>query len=290
MKLHLLDRSTLNNNTFSIKKNCYPYFLKLWHHHPDLELVVISKSTGTCFAGDAIEKFEINDVVLIGENLPHMWLNDEIYFRKNSKLLAEAIAIHFKKDFLGKHFFEIPEMNKIQNLFLRSQKGIKFMNVSPKTIKEIENLLTLTGFERMISFLSILNKLAKHKKYKVLASDGFLNTFNKSENKVLDKVYEYIFKNFSKPITLNEIAEVANMNPSAFSRFFKRVNRKLFSKYLNEIRIGYACKLLMEQNNSIASICYESGFNNLSNFNRQFKLITKMSPKAYIKQHQSEND
>ncbi len=290
MKLHLLDRSTLNDNTFSIKKNCYPYFLKLWHHHPDLELVVINKSTGTCFVGDAIEKFEKNDIVLIGADLPHMWLNDDVYFRKDSKLLAEAVAIHFKKDFLGKQFFEISEMKNIQELFLRSQNGIKFINVDPNIINDIENLLVLNGFEKMISFLSILNKLAKHKAYKLLASDGFLNTFNKSENKVLDKVYEYIFKNFTKPITLNEIASVANMNPSAFSRFFKRVNRKLFSKYLNEIRIGYACKLLMEQNNNIASICYESGFNNLSNFNRQFKLITKMSPKAYIKQHQNKND
>ena len=127
MKLHLLDRSSLHNNSFTIKKNCFPNFLKVWHHHLDMELVLINKSTGTCFVGDGIEKFERNDVVLLGENLPHMWRNDEVYFQKDSKLLAEAIAIHFKQDFLGKQFFETPEMIHIQELFLRARYGINLL-------------------------------------------------------------------------------------------------------------------------------------------------------------------
>ena len=99
----------------------------------------------------------------------------------------------------------------------------------------------------------------------------------------MDKVYEYIFKNFNHNISLKNVAEVANMNKSAFSRLFKKVNNKPYSKYLNEIRIGYACKLLIENKYNITFICYESGFNNISNFNRQFKNITSMTPSEYIK-------
>jgi AraC-like DNA-binding protein len=146
-------------------------------------------------------------------------------------------------------------------------------------------MLTLDGFEKTMKFIRILHALTKHKNYKLLSSKGFVNSFNKTENKNLDKTYEYIFSHFNNPISLNEVAEVASMNPSAFSRFFKRVNRKTFTRYLNEIRIGYACKLLMEHKFNISTICYESGFNNISNFNRQFKSIKGMSPTDYIHLH-----
>ena len=110
MKLHLLDRSSISNSSFTTKVNEYTYFLKIWHYHPELELVVILKSEGTCFVGDSIEKFEVGDVVLIGKNLPHMWLNDENYFDQDKDEAAKAIAIHFKQNYLGAAFFETPEM------------------------------------------------------------------------------------------------------------------------------------------------------------------------------------
>lgn len=285
MKLHLLDRTSLRNNSFTVKDNRFPHFLKIWHYHPELELVAVLKSTGTRFIGDSIEKFEGGEVVLIGENLPHMWQNDAAYFEKSSDLIAEAVAVHFKKDFIGFEFFNSPEMNHIAELFDIARNGIKFQGVSTKIIDEIKELISLDGFERIMKFIRILNALAKHKNYKVLSSKGFINSLVKTENKNLDKTFEYIFKNFNNSITLKEIANVAGMNPSAFSRFFKRVNRKTFSRYLNEIRIGYACKLLIENSLNISAICYESGFNNISNFNRQFKIIKGMSPTQYIQSH-----
>ena len=285
MKLHLLDRSSLKNSSLKVKNNRYPYFLKIWHYHPELELVVILKSTGTRFIGDCIEKFEEGDLMIIGKNLPHMWLNDDEYFNESSNLIAEAIAIHFKENFLGYPFFTIPEMTHILELFKKAKYGIKFMNVDKKLINNIKDLLNETGFEQIIKFIEILNVLAKHPKYKLLASEGYINSIHKNENKNLDKIYEYIFNNFNKPINLNTVAEIAHMNPSAFSRFFKRVNRKTFSKYINEIRIGYACKLLIENKHNITTVCYESGFNNISNFNRQFKAIKNMSPSDYLKHY-----
>ncbi|MCF7567874.1 AraC family transcriptional regulator [Sabulilitoribacter arenilitoris] len=288
MRLHLLDRSTkLNDFSFSIRNNRYPNFLKIWHYHPEFELVTILKSSGTRFIGDNIEQFNVGEVVLIGKNLPHMWLNDKEYFQENTKLEAQAIAIHFKENFLGKSFFNIPEMSVIKKMFENAKYGVKFTGDLSLAIRWIKKIETLKGFDKTIALLKILNLLANHKDYKLLSSMGFVNSFKKTGRTNLVEVYEYIIKNFKERITLNDVANIACMNPTAFSRVFKRVNRKTFSEYLNEVRVGYACKLLMEEKYNISEICFESGFNNISNFNRQFKKTTGYSPTNYIKRHLS---
>lgn len=288
MKLHLLNRSSLDNSSFTSKINDYPYFLKTWHYHPELELVVILKSEGTCFIGDGIEKFDVGDVVLIGKDLPHMWLNNEEYFIENSEKRAKAIAVHFKQEFLGRGFFELPEMIHLLELFNRAKLGLKFMNIGKKFIDEIQHMLVLEGFEKTMALLMILNKLSKHKNTKRLSSMGFVNSFKLTKNIYQEKVQSYIFKNFNKDISLEEAAKIANMNTSAFSRFFKRVNRKTFSRHVTEIRIGYACKLLIENKLNITGVCYESGFKNISNFNRQFKLVMQCTPTDYLKKYKIE--
>ncbi len=285
MKLHLLDRSSSNDSSFTIKNNNYPYFLKLWHFHPELELVYIKRSKGTRFIGDSIEKFEKGEIVLIGENLPHMWLNNEEYFEKTSKLVAKAVAIHFKKYFLGPEFFSVPEMKLISKLFERAKFGIKFENLNKKIVAIIDEISTLDGFEKTMKLLSLLNHLAKHKQFKLLSSQGYIDSFKHIDNDNLVKTYEYVYENFTKSIYLKDVAKVINMNPASFSRFFTRVNRKSFSRFLNEVRIGFACKLMIENNLDITTICFESGFNNISNFNRQFKSIKGISPTNYIKLH-----
>ncbi|WP_299547043.1 AraC family transcriptional regulator [Seonamhaeicola sp.] len=285
MKLHRLDRSSIDNSSFTAKINEYPHFLKIWHYHPELELVVILKSEGTSFIGDSIEKFEVGDVVLIGKDLPHMWLNNTPYFEEDSQKSAKAIAIHFKEDFLGKAFFETPEMIHLLELFSRAKFGLKFLNIDKKLIDDIQMMLELEGFEKTTAFLIILNKLAKHKDVKRLASTGFINAFKTAKSDTQDKVQAYIFNNFNKDIRLEEAAKIACMNTSAFSRFFKRINRKTFSRYVTEIRVGYACKLIIEHKLNISGICYESGFKNISNFNRQFKTIMNCTPSEYLKKY-----
>lgn len=284
MQLHFLSREKPENSSFSVTHHIEPHFLKVWHYHPELELVLSLKSTGTRFVGDSIKKFEAGDVVLLGKNLPHMWLNDDEYF-DTTKRTAEDIVIHFKKDFLGDNFLEAHELKPIADLLYKSRYGIKFNGTLDKISKSIKKINKLKpGFKRTFKFVEVLNQLAHQKNYEYLSSETFVNTFKKNQNDSLDKTYEYIFENFAQPISLKDVAEIANMNPSAFSRFFKRVNRKPFSKYLNEVRIGYACKKLMENKNNIASICYESGYNNISNFNRQFRAIKNMSPREYLAQ------
>ena len=285
MKLHLLDRSSLNDCSFTTKINRYPYFLKVWHFHPELELVYIKKSRGTRFIGDSIEKFEEGEIVLIGENLPHMWLNDDEYFKKSSNLIAEAVSIHFEKEFLGPEFFNIPEMNHISKLIIRAKLGIKFTDVSEDIIHKFNHIVDLNGFEKTMELINLLNYLANHKHYTLLSSSGYMDSFTYIDNENMIKTYEYVYKNFKDVIYLKDVADVINMNPASFSRFFKRLNRKPFSRFLNDVRIGYSCKLMIESKSDITSICFESGFNNISNFNRQFKKIKRMSPSKYIKLH-----
>ena len=266
-----------------------PFFLRAWHYHPELELVLSLKSTGTRFVGDSIKKFDEGDVVLIGKNLPHMWLNDKSYFKQDNDRVAEDIVIHFNKDFLGAEFLNSHEMKPISELLHTSRYGIKFSSPDKKILKGIRKLNKLdVGFDRTLKFIQVLNLLANHAEYELLTSEGFINSFRQNQNENLDKTYEYIFENFAEPISLNDVAEIANMNPSAFSRFFKRVNRKTFSRYLNEVRIGYACKQLIENKSKIATICYESGYNNISNFNRQFRTIKQMSPSEYLAQRNAQ--
>jgi AraC-like DNA-binding protein len=284
MKLHLLDRSN-TTSTIYVRKNSYANFLKTWHYHPELELVTVLKSNGTRFIGDSIKKFQPKDVVLIGKNLPHMWLNDPDYFIEDSILKAEAISIHFKEDFLGNTFLQLPEINPIVELFKKAEQGIQFKNVPKQLRQAIVNLNTETDFNKTHQFIAVLYQLALHDDFKLLASSGYVTSLKLEESKLSNTVIAYIFKNFNKDINLNMVADIVNMNPSAFSRSFKRVHRKTFSKYVNEIRIGYACKLLIENELNIAAVAYESGFNNLSNFNRQFKMIKKMSPSTYLKKH-----
>lgn len=290
MKLHFIDRKSSVTNSLSVSRNCYSHFLKLWHFHPELELVMIIKSTGTRFIGDNIEKFNEGEVVLLGKNLPHMWINDPDYYAGNSELKAEAIAVHFKKEFLGDSFFEVPEMIKITNLINKASLGIVFTDIDKNLRLKIKNLVDLKDFEKVVSLLQILHELADNKSARVLSSNGFIKPFNQEASQDLEKIYEYIYKNFNKPISSRKVAEIANMNSSAFSRYFTKIHRKSFTRYLNEIRVGYACKMLIEGEQKIISICYESGFRNVSNFNRQFKLIRGITPNEFAKIYDSKSE
>ncbi|WP_422082943.1 AraC family transcriptional regulator [Ulvibacterium sp.] len=285
MKLHFLDRSTYKDSSFTIRYNDYPYFLKVWHYHPELELVYIRESTGTRFIGDNIKKFEKEEVVLIGPNLPHMWFNDEKYFSPSSELRARAYVVHFRRDFMGVDFFNAPELQHIKNLIEFSRYGIKFLDLGNDVKAKIADLSKMQPFDKWLQLMKVLDSLAKHPTKMILSSEGFLKRFKSASPKSMYKVYEFIFNHFNESISLKDVANVACMNPSAFSRLFKRLNRKTFKDYLNEIRIGYACKLISENEYNITRICYESGYNNISNFNRQFRRIMGKSPSQYRKQH-----
>jgi AraC-like DNA-binding protein len=286
MKAQLLNKFVDQNSSFALEKHSYKNFLKIWHYHPELELVMILESNGTRFVGDNIEKFKAGEIVLIGKNLPHLWLNDEAYFEEESQLNAQAYVIRFHESFAG-DLFRMPEMAAIYDLLQRARLGIKFTaeDHNAALIQKAANMFNLPAFEKVMALLELLKCLADQKAYKILSSNGYINSFKEIHDSKIVRIYEHIMNHFKEDISLNSVAELANMNPSAFSRYFKNIHKKPFNRYLNEVRIGYACKLLIEDKLSIAAVCYEAGFNNLSNFNRQFRAIKDMSPSAYIKLH-----
>ncbi|MDC6366907.1 MULTISPECIES: AraC family transcriptional regulator [Flavobacteriaceae] len=287
MKLHLLNRSSDAESSFTIAYNSYPNFLKVWHYHKELELVFIEKSTGTRFIGDSIQKFKPGEIILLGKNLPHMWQNDDMYFESEVPNSAEAIAIHFTEDFLGKEFFASAEFAHIGQMLKLAQQGIKFENLEESIYQSMRNILHLDSFAKTIAFLELLNKLSHCKTYNLLSSMGYMDDFGQNKTNRLRKVYAYTFDNFKNDIGSNTVAQQIGMNTSAFCRFFRKTHRKPYTRYLNEVRVGYACKLLLENQNNITGAAYESGFKSISNFNRQFKIIKNMSPKDYIKFHKN---
>lgn len=232
--------------------------------------------------GDHDECFSDGDLVFLGSNLPHSYQNDPVYYQGNASLTAEAIVIHFREDFLGKDFFNLPEMIPVNQLFDRAKFGLKILGNTRQQISDImHEMQDLSGHRRIIQLLSILEVLSLSEEFQLLANPGFVQQYAVSGNDRITKVHEYIMTNFRKDIPLANAAEIANMSIPSFCRFFKACTRKSYSHFLNEIRVGYACKLLSEDKYNISRICYESGFNNMSNFNRRFKKITGKSPLQY---------
>src|SRR5690606_24514087 len=268
--------------SFVLQRDSYPYYPTPWHYHPEYELVLVVKSTGKRTIGDHEERFSDEDLVFMGPNMPHAFQNDSVYYEGNPSLKAEAIVIQFREDFLGKDFFNLPEMIAITQLFEKAKFGIKILGDTRERIAHMmHEMLPLSGTARIIRLLTILEVLSLSDEVQLLANPGFVQQYAISGNDRITKVHQYIMTNFRRNIFLEDVAEVANMSITSFCRFFKACTRKSFSQFLNEIRIGYACKLLMEDDQNISQICYESGFNNMSNFNRQFKKVTGKSPLQY---------
>ncbi|MCG8384803.1 MAG: AraC family transcriptional regulator [Cytophagales bacterium] len=286
MKPKELTRRSPAHASFSVSKHILPRFLNVWHYHEELELVYIKKSTGTIFVGDSIKTFQPGDLILIGSQLPHLLLNDDKYFKGNT-LDAEAWVIHFNLSCLGTQFFHLPEMAKIDRVLEASKVGLKINGQhKSKIVKAVSNMMNEDGFERVLRLLTILGWIADEPKKEKLASLSFIDSYANVPGSKLDTIYEYIFNNFKDNIHLGQVAELANMNPSSFSRYFKQVTNKTFTTFLNEVRIGFACKLILEQRKmNIAEIGFESGYNNLSNFNKQFKNVTGMTPTEYLQVH-----
>lgn len=277
-----------NMSSFSIKWDDFPHFTFPWHFHSEYEIVYVIRSFGKRFVGDNIGDFKSGDLVLLGSNLPHLWKNDELFYQNNPKYWVNAVVIHFPFDFFKEPFSKYPEFNRIKELLLRSTRGISFdLKVSKIVGPKLKNLLELDDFSRTIGLLGILNEMALSKNYKLLASKSFSPNVFEWSGKRLDKVMYIVNSEYRNKLKLDDVADQIGMNNAAFSRYFKEKTGKSFSEFIIEMRISYACKLLTEGILNITQVCYESGFNNISNFNRQFKKITFLTPTQFQKQYQS---
>ena len=281
----LLEKSIESlNQSFLVKKLQEPFFDPNWHFHPHYQLFTVIKGTGTRFIGDDIRHFEEGDTVFLGPNMPHLWRSDRNYFEKESLLKTEGIVVYFKEDFLGNDFFEKPEMFDIKSFLKNSERGLDLKGtLGAEMVRDLKELLGLTGFEGISKLLNILHKLSVTNDYQYISSSNYTNTHKISETERMRIVHEYVLKHFKENINLSTVASLSNMTEAAFCRYFKSRTNKTFSDFVKEIRIGNACKILQDENKSISQTCYESGYNTVSNFNNQFKSLKGVSPLQYQK-------
>lgn len=281
MKPVLMRHIETTTQSFKAWRNSSPYLHNPYHYHPELEITIIIKGKGILFVGDKIQNYGENELFLIGSNLPHEWRSD---FKQNADFYSQSIAVHFMKNLPGINFDQIPEAVAIKKLFEQSVRGIKIEE--PRIIEFVKEklllLMDMEGIERISLLFSILNAIASTSELEILSSPTFVNSFGDGENHKIVQVFKYMIANFKDHISVDQMAKHLNMEPTSFCRFFKRRTNKSFIQYLNEIRIGYSCKLLIEDNHNISEVAYESGFENISHFNKQFKKIIKLTPKEFI--------
>ncbi|MBK8882946.1 MAG: helix-turn-helix domain-containing protein [Bacteroidales bacterium] len=253
-----------------------------WHHHAEYELVLIMNGKGKRMIGDHIDRFEQHDLVLLGSYLPHEYLCDEEYTNHPGGFQGKAIVYQFLKDFLGSQFFEIPENRNLNRILGESYRGLQFYGKTRDRLTALmEKSYNLDGPERFYSLMAIFRVLGQTREYKLLSSPGFMKPFQNQGYDPIQKALEYLVQHFQEEISMKEMLSITNMSNSAFCNSFKKTCRMTFKEYLLNVRVGYACKLLTEDTLNISQIAYNCGFENLSNFNRQFKKIKSVTPSQF---------
>jgi AraC-like DNA-binding protein len=274
-------RSLLKNSIF-VKELRLPHLDDQFHYHNAYEISYIIKSTGKRIVGDNIEDFTHDDLTLMAPYVPHITYTDRLFETRAEDHQVHAIVVYFYPDWLNEQHFNSPELSKIRTLLENMKRGIKVSgDTKVKVIKNVLKLRDTWGLKGIITLLDILLDISEADDYTCLASEGYTQLSNVKEEKRMNDIYQFITTHFKEKITLQEIASIANMTPTAFCKFFRNRTKKTFSNFVNEIRIGYACKLLMRKEVSISEVCFECGFNNVTNFNRYFKKLTKMVPTEY---------
>lgn len=274
--------------SFVVKHFDYAWYPTPWHYHPEYEIVLVTESRGKRFIGDQISDFEAGDLAFIGPNLPHLYRNDPEYYspesaKREPPLRAKSIVVHFLEKSLGIDFLALPEAQPVKRLLEHSVQGIHIEGHTRDVVSRLlRELVDTKGFARLLKLLEILSVLTESTEWKAISNPG-VTGHNERDSDRINRVFEFVMREFNRDIRISEVADMVHMSETAFSRYFRQRTRKTFSEFLSEIRLGHASKLLIDDRMSVAEICYESGFNNLSNFNRQFRAFYQISPLAFKK-------
>nr|WP_299421624.1 AraC family transcriptional regulator [uncultured Emticicia sp.] len=250
-----------------------------WHYHPEYEIVFVRKGSGKLHIGEHLKNYEEGELVFIGPDLPHTGFGYGVIGEH------EEIVVQLRKDFLGEEFMQKPELQHIRKLFERAKQGLSFQGKSRKIVAaKLQKMLTFSNFERLVELLKIFEILATTTEFSVLNAADKRFDFNHKDEDRINKVYEYVEKNYQKNVDIRAVADLANLTIPSFCRYFKKISHITYTDFVNEYRINQACRLLFE-NKPIADICFEVGFNNISHFNKTFKQLKGMSPREYKSNH-----
>ncbi|SEM38964.1 AraC-type DNA-binding protein [bacterium A37T11] len=288
MKPQLLKVNTTASQSFSVRRDVVPYMNNRWHYHTEVELIHFEEGYGTQFVGDSIHHFEKGDVVLIGTNLPHYWRFDDCYLQEGYQKSADVRVAHFNEQFMGETFLSLPENNGLKGILEKARYGLQVKGSACQRIAAImEQMLKSWGTRRIMLLIEALLEIANCEELNILSSVGFNPNFERDERDRINNIYDFALANFKRKVSLDEIADIAGISSNSFCRYFRSRTGKTFSRFLIEIRVGYACKLLIENKMNVKQICYESGFNNFASFHKYFKQITGKSPLTYQKTYLS---
>ncbi|MFY7829432.1 MAG: AraC family transcriptional regulator [Flectobacillus sp.] len=273
-------------SSFSVRHDVRPNFGGIWHYHPELELHYIIRGEGVRFIGDNISNFSHGEIVLVGENLPHTWRCKEEYFYPDNDLDVEAVVIQFLPDCLGKYLLGLPEAYLLPKLYEKAKSGMVIIGETREKLTELMlKIAQAKNLERISLLISILHLLAESDDFETIAGGQAFYQSNESDTLRLNKVCNYTLMNYKKDITLEEIAAISNLSVTSFCRYFKLMTKKTYYDFLIEIRISHACRALVEDKLPTEVICFDCGFNNVSNFYRHFKKVMGITPLEYKRKY-----
>lgn len=267
--------------TFVWRMDDYPWERNVWNFHPEIEIHLIRKSAGMAFVGDYIGEFEAPYLTVVGRNLPHDWVTATA---PGEIIKGRDIVLQFDPERLRVIADSLPEMAELEAFFFRAERGLVYHGEALAEGEQlIEEMGKVSGLARFSLFVRLLDLLATTEHVETLSSPEFAPKLDAETLDLLQRVLIYIFENIARDIHLAEVADLAGMGQSAFSRFFKKNTGNSFTDHINKLRIWQACKLLTDTDMPITDICFEVGYMNISNFNRTFLRQHKMTPSAYRK-------
>jgi YesN/AraC family two-component response regulator len=229
-----------------------------------------------------VEYFEAGDMVLLGSNIPHVWLSDEIYYKGMATLKAKAIVVYFNKEIFSQAFYELKEASKLTTLFDNAVRGLRITGKTNTILaNKLERLTAKKDFDIIVGLFEILSILAASTDISFINNEAYTPISRKQHSDRISDVLNYVKVNYKEDITLTGISKIASLTPQSFCRLFKKRMKKHFLEYLNEVRISNACKLLIETDLSISEVAYDCGYKTVSNFNKLFKKIVGTTPKTY---------
>jgi AraC-like DNA-binding protein len=265
------------NSSFVASTHATPLFEVPWHQHIEYELILFTQGEGTSYIGNYVGEFKTGDIFFLGSNLPHS------FQKANSELFTSAVVVHFREDFWGETFLQLPESRTIRQLLETSSKGLRITGKSKQLLDSLlQQLENTQGFARIIQLCQCLEIMASQQEFETVSTQE-INGLNHRHKERIDAIFKYTIAHFQEAITLTDIAAHAGMSVPAFCSYFKKSTKKTYIDFLNEVRIGHACKQLMDTQMSIEQVCYDSGFNTPANFNKQFLKVKEVTPSQYRK-------
>lgn len=257
-----------------------------WHYHPEFELTWIFKSSGTRFIGDSVKPYSAGDLVLVGPNLPHCWHNDVI--DGDSSQDPELIVVQFSPDQFGNGILALPETARVRAMLRRAMSGLHMGEATVRNVGPmLEALVEARGMQRLILLLQVMDVMSRADDAKTLASVDYQinNDVNETNRRRIELLHKYIRDNLDREISQAEVAKMVRMTAPAFSRFFRQATGQTFVSFVNLVRINEACRLLQGGGTTITQVAYACGYNNISNFNRQFMQAKGMNPTEFLAHH-----